>query len=212
VTWQVNYALENLNAGGQLAAIHLQGDTIRVIAPGQRDVVAIISADEEIDECQARRYHDQEPNLDFLCGYRKACIWHGGAIEYLRNNQIGWGTLGTLSSAALEGKVNTASHKEYFFSDRLIRQFGIVAAVNREFDRIYTIFLRSGRKIRFGMILDYEPTADSVRSLWDKFGHLDIIWNINPNGDATKAAINAAQELGCKVVKWDGMKEFLRDG
>jgi hypothetical protein len=60
------------------------------------------------------------------------------------------------------------------------------------------------------MIGEYEPTADAVRSLWNKFGPVDIVWNINPNGNPSPEAIEAGNELGCGVMKWDDLKEHLK--
>ncbi|TPI21145.1 hypothetical protein FJW10_10135 [Mesorhizobium sp. B4-1-1] len=60
------------------------------------------------------------------------------------------------------------------------------------------------------MIADYEPTADAVRTLWEQFGPIDIVWNINPNGSPSPEAIAAGQELGCEVMKWDELREYLR--
>ena len=148
--------------------------------------------------------------MDFLCGYRKTCVWSGDAIKYIQGVGIGWGSAGTLTSAALEGEANTSAHKTYFFSDRLLRQYGRVREVDREYDRIYRITLRSGTVLRIGMVADYEPNANAVRSLWDEFGAVDIVWNINPNGSPSPEAIDAGVELGCEVVKWEELKERLR--
>ncbi|WP_395369514.1 hypothetical protein [Komagataeibacter diospyri] len=148
--------------------------------------------------------------MDFLCGYRKTCVWPGDTIEYLQGAGIGWGSAGTLTSAVLDGEANTASHKTYFFSDRLLRQYGRVQKLIREYDRIYRITLKTGTMLRIGMIADYEPNANAVRSLWDEFGPVDIVWNINPNGSPSPEAIDAGVELGCEVVKWEELKERLR--
>lgn len=80
----------------------------------------------------------------------------------------------------------------------------------REYDRIYQITLTTGTMLRIGMIADYEPNANAVRSLWDEFGPVDIVWNINPNGRPSQEAIDAGAELGCEVVKWEELKERLR--
>ena len=61
------------------------------------------------------------------------------------------------------------------------------------------------------MIAEYEPTADAVRSLWARFGPVDIAWNINPNGSPSVAAIDAGRELGCKVIKWDELKDYMSE-
>jgi len=69
--------------------------------------------------------------------------------------------------------------------------------------------LRSGAEFRIGMIADYEPTADEVRTLWERFGAVDIVWNINPSGTPQPEASAAGRELGCEVMKWDELKTCL---
>lgn len=179
--------------------------------PDRADVVAVISAAYTIDAELAMRYRADFPGMDFLCGYRKECVWEGAAIRYLESNTIGWGSAGTLGSAINTGDVTTAAHKDYFFSYRLIRQIGSVTNLDREFDRVFTMTLASGRILRVGMIMEYEPTADAIRSFWDRFGPIDIAWNINPNGRPTPNAIEAGRCLGCEVMKWAELRALLQN-
>lgn len=189
MTWQVNYALEILGRDKSVISMEREGNAaIKIAVKNQPHVVAVISDAELIDATSASHYHATYPNMDFLCGMRKTCVWDGGAIEYVERNSIGWGSIGTLGSALPKGNVKSSSHKEFAFSDRLLRQQGNVKAVEREFDRVHTVTVKSGRKIRIGMIREYEPTSDHVRSLWDQFGPVDVAWNINPNGRITQRA------------------------
>lgn len=210
MNWQVKRAIAYFAEQPRLSAQHVEGDLIRIEVEDQPDVLAVISAANEIDAATAASYQEKHPEIDFLCGYRKTCVWPGDTIAHLQRARIGWGSAGTLTSAALDGKANTASHKSYVFADRLLRQYGRVQEVSREYDRIYRIKLRSGTVIRIGMIDDYEPNADAVRSLWDDFGPVDIVWNINPNGSPSPEAVDAGTELGCEVMKWEELKERLR--
>ena len=84
-----------------------------------------------------------------------------------------------------------------------------MAEVDREYNRVHRVTLRSGAQFRIGMIADYEPTADEVRTLWEQFGAVDIMWNINPNGALPPEACEAGKELGCEVMKWDELKDRL---
>lgn len=210
MSWQVNYALANIGEQAQLTAEHVEGELIRIGAQDQPDVLAVISAAHEICAATAASYREKYPRMDFLCGYRKSCVWHGEAIEFLEGSSVGWGNFGTLTSAALDGNANTAPHKTYLFSDRLLRQYGRVQEVKREYHCVYRVTLRSGTVLRIGMIADYEPTANAVRSLWDDFGRVDIVWNINPNGSPSPEAMEAGNELGCDVLKWEELRERLR--
>ena len=211
MNWQINYALSNLRqARGVTSAEHVHGDAIRIIVRDQPDVLAVVSNAYTITAELAKQYHQEFPDMDFLCGYRKECVWEGEAIRYLEANTIGWGSAGTLSSAIPTGNAKTAAHKDFVFAFRLIRQLRCITNVVREFDRIITVSRASGRPLRIGMIIEYEPTADAVRSLWDRFGPVDIAWNINPNGNPTQNAIEAGRQLGCKVMKWDELKALLQ--
>lgn len=211
MTWQIKFALEYLRKNTSLtSAENIQDDAIRIELHDGSEVIAIISASYRITRELAAQYHANFPSMNFLCGYRKECIWEGGAIEYVQENQIGWGNASSLSDAIDSGDFINAEHKLYFFSYRLIRQMGSIAKLNREYDRVFTMSLRNGKNYRVGMIMEYEPTADAIRSFWDQFGPIDIAWNINPNGNPTQQAINAGLDLGCEVVKWDGLKQLMR--
>lgn len=210
VNWQIKYALANFAKSGSSTAEYVTGDLIKVVTRNRPDVLAALSPADTIDLGAAITYREQFPELDFLCGFRGNCIWKGDAIQYLEDKRVGWGNFGTLCSAALDGDATTASHKVYRFSDRLLRQYGRVEQVVREFDRVYRVSLKGGGVFRVGMIAEYEPTADAVRSLWAEFGAVDIAWNINPNGNPTAEAVDAGRELGCKVIKWNELKDYMR--
>jgi hypothetical protein len=211
MSWQVDYALEFIQKNFSKATTQLlHGDSIQISYPDMPDTIAVISADYLINTETAKAYCLQYPEMDFLCGYRKQCAWEGGAIDFLVHHHVGWGSVGTLGSALQTGEAKTASHKDYAFSYRLIRQNRFVVKVEREFDRVLRLTLSGGRMVRVGMILEYEPTADAIRTFWDRFGPIDVAWNINPNGHPTVEAIGAGRSLGCKVMKWDELRELLQ--
>lgn len=211
MSWQVEYAVAYILEYISEASVHpIRDDSIRITIPERPDIIAVISAEYTINAELVTQYRIELPNMDFLCGYRKECVWEGDAIRHLESNSIGWGSAGTLYSAICEGNANTASHKDYFFSYRLIRQMNVVSTtLNREFDRVFTMTLR-GRTWRVGMLKEYEPTADSLRTFWDRFGPIDIAWCINPNGRITQRAFEAAQALGCQLMYWNDLREFLQ--
>ncbi|MBZ7924361.1 hypothetical protein LAC81_26910 [Ensifer adhaerens] len=211
MSWQVNYALDFLpKAYAGITAEPLGGDIIKLTVMHQPDVVAAISGAREIDATIAELYLQQSPQIDFLCGYRKECVWHGASIQFLEERGIGWGTPGTLATASQAGKARGAPHKDFRFSHRLLLQTkSVVKGIQRHYDRLYDITVKSGRTLRVGLLLEYEPIADSVRSFWDRFGAVDVFWNINPNGSPTLEAISAAKDLGCEVLKWDDFKEYM---
>ena len=210
--WQIRFALEYLQKNVKLnSAEHIRDDAIKIELHDGAEVIAIISASYQITRELVAQYHAAFPSMNFLCGYRKECISEGGAITYAQENQIGWGNAGSLSDAVESGDFINAEHKLYFFSYRLIRQMSLITNLDREYDRVFIMSLRNGKSYRVGMIMEYEPTADAIRTFWDQFGPIDVAWNINPNGSPTQQAINAGQELGCKVVKWEDFKQLMRN-
>jgi hypothetical protein len=210
MSWQINYALNNIRKShGIASAQQISDDAINITIPNRPEVIAVISAAHLINTDVVSQYHTNYPAMDFLCGYRKECAWEGGAIKYLESNSIGWGSAGTLGSAIQTDAIKTAAHKDYFFSYRLIKQIRSVSSLNREFDRVFSMTLANGRSMRVGMIMEYEPTADAIRTFWDRFGPINIAWNINPNGNPTPNAIEAGRSLGCEVVKWEELREIL---
>lgn len=212
MTWQIEYALDYLQGNTRLnSAEHIRDDAIKIELHDGSEVIAIISATYKMTSELAAQYHVDFPSMSFLCGYRKECIWEGGAIGYVQENQIGWGNASSLSDAVESGDFISAEHKFYFFSYRLIRQMSSITNLDREYDRVFTMSLRNGNSYRVGMIMEYEPTADAIRTFWDQFGPIDVAWNINPNGSPTQQAINTGQELGCKVVKWKELKQLMRN-
>jgi len=211
MNWQVNFALKYIQDTHKDASVkHVCDNVLRITMPHKPAVVAVILADYTINTEMAMQYHTDFPDMNFLCGYRKECVWEGGAIRYLEDNAIGWGSAGTLSFAVYKGDARSAAHKDYFFSYRLIRQMKSITKIEREFDRVFTVTSAVGRTFRVGMIMEYEPTADAIRTFWDRFGPIDIAWNINPNGNPTQSAIKAGAELGCEVMKWDELKMRLQ--
>lgn len=211
MSWQVEYAVAYILENVSKASVQtIRDEAIKITVPNSPDIIAVISADYAINAEIATQYRNELPNMDFLCGYRRECIWEGDTIRYLESNSIGWGSAATLYTAICEGNANTTSHKDYFFSYRLIRQMNLVnRTLNREFDRVFTMTLRD-RTWRVGMIKEYEPTADSLRTFWDRFGPIDIAWFINPNGRITERAFESAQALGCRLMYWNDLRDFLQ--
>jgi len=88
--WQVRYALQNILENlKEVSACHIDGEAIAIEVPGQAKAIAVISAADVINSELARQYHLEYQDMDFLCGYRKGCIWEGEAIKYLEGNGLG---------------------------------------------------------------------------------------------------------------------------
>lgn len=200
MNWAIKYALENLAERDDISADLVADNVIVLRADNTPDVVAYISDAHSIEYSSVGTMAASHPEIDFICGYRKTCIWHGDAIAYLKTQSIGWGSFGTLTSALFDADANIAEHKVFRFAARAIRQMGGIVC-EREYDRIVNVTNGYGKSMRIAFAEDYDPTADVVRKLWEKFGPVDVICNINPNGRPTSGAHSAAEELGTKILK-----------
>ncbi len=211
--WQVKYAWKHISEIPKVEKVVPVGDeALKISIRDNADIVAVISDALTITADLVAKYHLAFPDMDFLCGYRKECVWEGQAIDYVEAHSIGWGNAGALLDAIHGGSAKGIAHKHFFFSYRQVKQLRVYTNLVREFDRVFTITLKNGRSLRVGMILEYEPTADVIRSFYDRFGPIDVAWNINPNSNPTTEAIKAGRLLGCAVMKWDELKELLREG
>jgi hypothetical protein len=73
--WQVKYALANINTGdGRSSAVHVQNDIVSITTEEQPDVSAAISGASLITYELAKQYVQENPDIDFLCGYKKECV------------------------------------------------------------------------------------------------------------------------------------------
>lgn len=207
MNWQIKYALRSLQENS-ITAKYLGDELILISVPQQPDVLAAITDAHQVSINLAQQYR-QAKKIDFLCGYREACVWEGDAIRDLESSGIGWGNLASLLDNSLKGTANTASHKAYLFSNRLLHQYKKISSIEREFDRIYRISVGGGPLIRIAMINDYETTADTIRTMWENFGPVDVFWNINPNGRITRISTEVAKGIKCRIIPHNGMNKFL---
>jgi len=209
--WQVEYALNYLHNRFQKqgSVEHVSGDTIKISIHDRTVILAAISESNRITIEIAKKYREEFPHIDFICGYRKNCLWEGEAIQYLTTNGIGWGNIGTLKDAIKNDYVNTASQRDYSFHYRLLTQTRTIKKIDREFDRLVKVSLMSGRNLRIAMLLEYEITADVIRTFWGAFGPVDIMLSVNPHARPTSKAIEAAKDLGCEVMEWSEIKALL---
>jgi hypothetical protein len=154
MTWQIRFALEYLQRNAGLnSAEHIRDDAIKIKLHDGSEIIAIISATYKMTTELAAQYHVDFPNMSFICGYRKECIWEGGGIRYVQENKIGWGNAGSLSDAVESGDFINTEHKLYFFSYRLIRQMRSIINLDREYDRVFTMSLKNGSSYCSGTVI-----------------------------------------------------------
>jgi len=206
MSWATDYAIEQIVENDEADVVKIDGSSIRLSMKNKPDVDAYICGLHEIDGTKVNRVLSTHPDIDFICGFRNSCIWHGDAIESANKNKIGWGNLGTLLSAVHDGNANAAEHKVFKWASDALKDMGGVD-VEREYDRVFNVKRSSGTTLRLVMSKEYEPSADIMRSLWKRFGPFDVVYNIDPNVQPTGGGYETAQKLGIEIL---GHSEMFR--
>ena len=208
MNWATKYALENMAEDSRVDAVYLSDGSVQITIEDQPPVLTVFHPGMEVTEEIAERYFRAYPKLDFLCGYKRACFWHGDAIVFLSEHNIGWGTMGTLTSAMQTGEANTASSKIYKFASDALQTMGGLK-VERLADRIFQI---TGRKesLRVFLLFEYQPAVEHVRSIIENHPDTQLICLIDPNVRPTQSAINHAEVSGVQMFELGEAMSFIR--
>jgi len=133
-------------------------------------------------------------------------IWSGSAINYARQQNLGWGGIGELTRAIDSDDVAAIQKKEYEFVESGLNKHTKVQRLEREFDRVFTIHRINGLSpLKITLINEYELTADHVTHASEIYGSFDIVLKTNPNGNITGMAEMAAEHLSVKICSWRGL-------
>lgn len=209
MSWAADSALDFISNKKLADAEKIDTSVIRLSTEMMPDVDAYISGLHEIDDAEVTRIMSSHSGIDFICGYRNSCIWHGDAISTLAENNIGWGNLGTLLSATADGNANVAEHKVFKWASDALKRLGGLQ-VEREYDRVFNIVRSNGTLFRLVMSKEYEPSADIMRELWKRFGPFDAVYNIDPNVRPTGGGYEVARELGIEILGHSEMFSRIR--
>lgn len=160
----------------------------------------LVIFEKRISAAKIGKLLEEHPERDFLCNIPTDCVWEGDALNLIAEIGIGWGGIRDLMAAIADGDTNGAQPKEYRFAERILSQHKNINHLERLYDRAFLAERSSGSELRIVILSEYELTADHVRTAWDTYGPLDIIYKTNPNGKPTKSAYDAAKALGIEVL------------
>lgn len=138
--------------------------------------------------------------LDFIVNIPKEALWAGSAIDLLEAQGLGWGGVKDLFSALGTEHVRGFISKEYLFIERIFREHGSVESYERLSDRVYRLKRRGKDDVVVALVNDYDVTADSVRTAWDRHGPFTDILANNPNCRWSDEANQAAEALGVNLL------------
>ena len=127
-------------------------------------------------------------------------IWDGGAIDYLRQQNIGWGGMGEILSAFQTDCYADIQKREYNFVEEGLLKHSRVIRLERIYDRVFKIHRKSGLPpFTITLINSYELSGEEVRHAIKTYGKFNAVLKTNPNGSPTGQAYSAAAEIGADI-------------
>lgn len=143
----------------------------------------------------------EDRDIEIIMNVPKESKWTGDAIGAATQAGVAWGGMSELFRVAAREDVRGHERDEYRFAGRILRQFGKVAHVEREADRLWVLYRKDGLPpLRVVALNPYELTADHLRTARDRYGAFDVVFLNNPNGKATESGKAVAEDLGVPIL------------
>lgn len=149
--------------------------------------------------------------VEIIANVPKGAFWTGGALALAHQHHIATGAFGDLMRVLSLADVRRFVPSETAFIERGLHQHRRIAGFDRVHDRLYRIRLRDDdqSEVMAVMLNEYEMTADHVRFARDRYGPFSIVVKTNPNGQPTRAAITAADQLSAEILTWGEFLAYL---
>ncbi len=143
-------------------------------------------------------------NIDVVVNVPGQARWSEGAVRLCLDAGVSFGGMSAMTSAIEKNikNVRTYPGKELHFVEEGLRQHSRVSEFIRDDERSYRVKRVGLPAIRVVVLNDYELTGEHVRSARQRYGNFDAILMNNPNGDATKTAIQIGKDLKIAILRW----------
>lgn len=134
---------------------------------------------------------------------KHGAIWHGNAIDYARQRNMGWGSMGEISATFHTNNYADIQKREYSFVEEGLLKHTRVTRLDRLYDRVFQIQRTNGLPpFTITLINSYELTGEEVRHAMATYRNFNAVLKTNPNGSPTGNAYSAAQEIGAEIFVW----------
>lgn len=146
---------------------------------------------------------------DFIASVPSGAFWDGAVMMECEEKSIGWGGIGTLTSACMRGDLSNETEKTTKFARRLLKQHGNIISLEYINSLVMVAHTKKGAAIRIALCNDYDISADSVRSSREELGEFDVLLKNNPYGLITPDAQEAARQLGSTILDSSSVHGYL---
>ncbi len=181
----------------------IDGTFIVVDRPVMGSVVVAFVKSRVLDEHNLRSLVEKHPDVKYVVNiWKDACIM-GDAYKLSEACGISFGSMGDLRAALRERDIADYVPPETRFRERIFRQHDQIASFERLDDSRYRLVRQDLPPVIVYICLDYEVTADGVRTAIDLYEYFDAYVTSNPNCTSISTeACAAAKQAGRKVLIW----------
>jgi hypothetical protein len=148
----------------------------------------------------------QQSGIKFVANVPAKATFAGDAINYVKKHGAALGGFGDLRRALTLRNPASYIDRETAFRERGLEQHDRVEAFHRLDDNRYTIERNGLPPITVVFLYDYDLSADAVRTAISGCGPFQAVIKMNPNGQISTHAHQAAMHAGIRILKWG---EFL---
>lgn len=201
--WVIN-KLKDSEERDRIESVNPLGDSsIEVTSKKGKTIIVGVLDIENISNIDIRLFCDKEPKKPQILIAKSSAVWQGNAIDYARQQNMGWGGMGLITNAFNTENYSSIQKREFDFVEKGLARHSRVTRLDRLFDRVFRIH-RTGNLGPFTITLidAYEMTGEEVQNAIDKYGKFDAILNTNPNGNPTDRAYTEAGGIGAEIFIW----------
>lgn len=170
---------------------------------GKTVIVGAIDTSSNITEHDIHKVYISGPKTPNVVVAKFSSFWNGSAIDYSRQQNMGWGGMGEISSAFHTDHYSGIQRREYSFVEEGLLKHTRVTRLERVYDRVFKIHRNNGlAPLTIALINSYELSGDEVRNAINRYGNFNAVLKTNPNGSPTGNAYSAAAEIGAEIFLW----------
>lgn len=197
------WVADNLRKAKGVSKVEVISDQVLRVSRSKYDpfIAGIVSV-ACVEAGTVRTLVKSELGVEIIANVPKESYWTGGALRLAHDNNIATGGYNDLFRVIDLQDVRDFRPRETEFIERGLRQHDRISSFERVHDRLYRISRNGLPDLKVAMLIEYELTADHLRTARDRYGQFSVAVITNPNGGATSSAEEAAQNMGVEILRW----------
>jgi hypothetical protein len=201
--WSAEWIAEKVRSHDNVAtATVVSENVVQIKRKKWSDVNVATMSVRPVDRTVLATLLKEKKAIDFVVNIPKDAHVLGDALQFINQNNFGFGGLGDLFRALSTESVRDYVDPEFGFVLRSLRQHSRVKSVERLEDRRVKIERKNLEPVVVLVLNDYELTAEHIRAGIERYGDFQAVVCSNPNSRVTTAAEAAASEAHLRIFDW----------